>query len=196
MKGVLSGTGYFLISGSYPKDSWYFYNKEGQSLPALSHLPQVQLTVYCQQFPHQWNFQNSRGKRRRKYKAQCMSPQKFIKTSYTSKLVTIIPINHTAFTHSPAPQGEGDRTGLSKRRTNFHFAPFTWLWRSNFQKFNNELFTWKSLSWQTTRNNLFFQEILLAKKPKLQQDGDDSESTTFVLRESSIIIHLGHPVVT
>lgn len=64
-------------------------------------------------------------------------------------------------------EGEGVSTGLSKRRTNLHSAPFTWLWRANSWNFNSTLFTLKSLLRHTTRNNLFFQEILIAKKPSL-----------------------------
>lgn len=56
-----------------------------------------------------------------------------------------------------------------------------------FCEFNRDLSTLKSLLGHKCRNTLFFQEILVSKN-KLKQDMDDSESTTFTLRESSMII--------
>lgn len=54
-----------------------------------------------------------------------------------------------------------------------------------------KLFTLKSLLRHKPRDSLFFPGNSNSKKSKLKQDGDDSESTTFVLTESSMIIHLG-----
>lgn len=167
MKGYF--TGYFVISGAYPKDSWYFYDKEGQSPPALSHLPQAaQLTVCSQLLPHQWNLQNSRGKK----KEEMWNSVYVTIQIYKNKLHFKAGNSHTHQSHCylhthQHHEGEGVSTGLSKRRTNLHSAPFTWLWRANSWNFNSKLFTLKSLLRHTTRNNLFFQEILIAKKPSL-----------------------------
>jgi len=122
-----------------------------------------------------------------------MSLQNFIKMMYISKLANCIT-HHTAM-YSLTSTTRVRELGLcivQKRKDKFPFCSTHVAVKVYFCKFNSELFTLKSLLRDKSRNTLFFQEILIAKN-KLKQDRDDSESTTFTLTESYMILRLGQP---
>lgn len=151
----------------------------------------AQLIVCCQLFPHQWNSQNTGGKKRGKYDVHSMWLQNFIKNIYISKLVN--SITHHIAMYMLIRITRVSKLGLcivQERKDKFPFCFTHMAVKVYFCKFNSELFTLKSLLRHKSRNTLFFQEMLIAKN-KLKQDRDDSESTTFTLTESYVIIHLG-----
>lgn len=153
---MLTEIQYLPISSSY-QDSWHFYDKGGQTPPALSDHVLPQLIMCCQLFPHQWNLQNRGGTKQGKYDIQYMSLQNFRKITNISKLPNSIT-HHTAI-HMLTSTTRVRELGLcivQERKDKFPFCSTHITVKVYFCKFNSDLFNFeKPLQTQIQKYFLF-----------------------------------------